>query len=285
MIQRTAVVLCAIALASAAQAETLGSPGFARELRGSLGLSSNPLGLQQNLDLSWSRPLSASGSALRRDAHLSFGLSGRLTPAYARAGAWAELAPLSVLEVRAGVEPVGHFGTFHSLLPYSGYDDAFSDEARRARDGAQAGIAARAYVAPAVKARAGRLLIRGRAELERWTAHAPGPFFYEPSRDTLLKSSGDTLAATETVVLWSFRDDGSRRLLAGPIHELTVVPNAPENRRQDVGLVAVCGLGERRFGLPGPVVFAKLVRYLEDPNRQGGLGAQLAVAFAVGKPR
>src|SRR5262245_28509335 len=285
MIQRTAVLLCAIALAPAARAQTIGSSDSTRELRGSLGFSSNPLGLQNNLDLSWSRPLSGSQSALRRDAHLSFGLSSRLTPAYARAGGWVELAPLSILEVRAGVEPVGHFGTFHSMLAFSGYDDPFSDEARRNRAGAQAGVAARAYLAPTVKARAGRLLIRSRAEVERWVAATPGPFFYEPSRDTLLKSSGDTLAATETVLLWSFRDDGHRRLLLGPVHELMVVPNAPQNRRQDVGVMALCGLGGHRFGLPAPVFFAKLVRYLEDPNRRGGIGAQVAVAFAAGKAR
>jgi hypothetical protein len=278
-----AAALLAFGAAPGAGAQETSAP-LARKVHLGLAASVNPLGLQNVVEVSWSRPLSRSRSPLLEGAHLSFGLSHRLTPAYARGGAWVELAPLSVLELRAGAEPVAYFGTFHSLLPFSSYDDAFGDEARRARSGAEPGAALRVYAAPTVKARVGRLLLRSRADLEWWTARAPGPYFYEPFRDTLLQSSGDTLVATETVALWSLREEGRGRLLAGPVHELTVVRDAPRNRRQDVGVMGVWGLGARRLGLHDPVVYLKVVRYLQEPNRDGQVAAQVALGFALGKP-
>jgi hypothetical protein len=285
MLKAPAVALMAIALVPAAYAETLEAPDFTRKLQTSLGASMNPLGVQNAWELSWSRPLSGSSHPLLADAHVSLGLSSRLTPAYGRAGAWVEVAPLSILEVRVGAEPVGYFGTFHSLQPFDSYDDAFDEDARKARPGAEAGLAARVYVAPALKAKAGRLLFRSRAELEWWKASAPGPFFYEPFRDTLLRSSGDGLIATETLLLWSMWDDGQKKLLLGPVHDLTLVPDARQNRRQDVGLMGVWGLGPHKLGLQDPVVYVKLVRYIEEPNRDGQLGAQVAVGFALKKRR
>jgi hypothetical protein len=279
MLRPPAVALMALVLVPAAQAETPPAPGAARKLQAGLGTSVNPLGLQSTFELSWRRPLSESSHPLLADAHVSYGFGSRLTPAYGRAGAWVELAPLSIFEVRAGVEPVGYFGTFHSLLPFGSYDDPFDEDARKARGAGEPGVAARAYVAPALKARAGRLLFRSRAEVEWWKADAPGPFFYEPLRDTLLRADGDVLIASETVLLWAVREDGPRKLLLGPVHDLTVVPDAPQNRRQDVGLMGIWGLGSRRLGLKEPVVFAKVVRYVEEPNREGQFGAQLAVGF------
>src|SRR5262249_35545732 len=150
---------------------------------------------------------------------------------------WLELSPLSVLDLRAGVEPVAYFGTFHSLLSYRGYGDAFDDASRSSRRDAQAGLAGRAYIAPALKARFGRLVVRSRAELEWRRPGVRGPLFYEPGRDTLLRSSGDRLLAGESMLLWTFKDSGSRRLLAGPVHEILQVDAAPANRRQSLGIL------------------------------------------------
>jgi hypothetical protein len=275
-------IIALAALAPPAGAQT--GPAFSREVHGSLGGSVNPLGLQQGLEVSWTRSLSDSKSALWRDAHVSFGLTNRLTPAYERAGAWVELAPLSILDVRAGVEPTGYFGTFHSLLSFQGYDDAFGDDTRKTRSGARAGFAGRAYLAPTLKARAGRLILRAHAELEWWRSSARGPFFYEPGRDTLLRSSGDSMVAGDTALLWEIVEGGPRKLLLGPFHELAWVYAAGRNRRQDVGLVAVWGLGTRTFGLREPMVVAKVLRYVEDPYKRSQFGAQLAVAWSMGKP-
>jgi hypothetical protein len=282
MLKPIAVALMALVVVPVAGAEeTEGS--FRRKTQASLAGSVNPVGVQNVIEVSWSHALSRSRKPLLSDAHLSFGVGSRLTPAYARGGAWVEVAPLSVFELRAGVEPVAYFGTFHSLLPFASYGDAFDDATRKARPGAERGTGARLYAAPTVKAKLGRLLVRSRADLEWWKASAPGPYFYEPFRDTLLRASGDTLVASETVLLWSLGDGNSRKLLVGPVHDLTLVLDAPQNRRQDVGVMGILSLGARRLGLQDPVLFVKAVRYIEEPNRQGQIAAQMALGFALKK--
>lgn len=277
MLKRAVFVLSALALGAHARAAEAPAGAVTRELRASLGGSVNPAGLQNGFDLSWTRRLSGSHRLLLADTHVAAGFSSRLTPAYVRVGPWAELAPLSIVDVRVGVDGVGYFGTFHSLLPFQGYGDPFDDDTRRARDGSEPGLGVRAYVAPSLKARAGPLMFRARAEFEWWTADAPGPFFYEPFRDTLLRTSGDALVATETILLWSFRGDEPRQLLAGAVHEMTLVYDSSENRRQLVGLVAVWGLGARRLGFADPVVAFKVGRFVEAPNRQGGVTVQAGI--------
>lgn len=281
MLKRAVFVLSALALGAHARAAEAPAGAVTRELRASLGGSVNPAGLQNGFDLSWRRGLFSSPSLLLKDAHLAAGLSSRLTPAYLRLGPWVELAPVSILDVRVGVDGIGYFGTFHSLQPFEGYGNAFDDDTRRKRDIAESGLASRAYVAPSLKARAGRLSFLGRAEFEWWTADAPGPFFYEPFRDTLLRASGDGLVATETILLWSLRRGENRELMAGPVHELTDVYDAPENRRQLVGLVAVWGLGARRLGFAKPVLVFKAARYVEHPNRDGDVTVQLGLTAAL----
>ncbi len=253
-----------------------------REVRHTLAGAVNPAGLQDTLEASWSRRISASPRVISRDAHVAWGVASRVTPAYVRVGAWAEIAPLSIFELRVGAEPTAYFGTFHSLLGFSSYADRFDDEARKARSSeARAGAAGRVYAAPTLKARLGRLVFRSRAEVEWWKAGS-GPYFYEPARDTLLKSSGDGLVTTETLLLVEVSSRLGRKLLLGPVHDLTSVFAASRNRKQDVGLMIVCGIGSHTLGLHEPTLVAKAFRYLEDPYKRGQIGAQLAISSTLG---
>ncbi len=257
--------------------------GSTRELRSTLATAVNPVGLQEGLDASWRRSLSTSGHALLKDAHLSFGVSPRLTPAYARVGAWIQVAPLSVLELRAGFEPVAYFGTFSSLLYFDGYDARFDSDARRARRGeARPALAGRAYLAPTLKAKAGRVALRAHAELEWWRARQQGAFFYEPARDTLLRASGDSLVTADALALYELGSrGGSSKRYVGAAYDLTWARAAHENRRQTVGVVGVWSLGAKRLGLHQPTLFGKVFSYLEDPYKTKQLGAQFALSFSI----
>lgn len=260
-------------------------PSLTRQVRNSLGGSFNPLGLQDVLEVSWRRSLSGSANPLISEAHVSFGLSQRLTPAYDRPGVWLEAAPLSILDIRAGVEPVVYFGTFKSLLYFSEYSARFDDDARKARaDEAVLGLAGRAYVAPTLKARFGSVLVRAHTEFDWWRARDKGRFFYEPSRDTLLRASGDAMMTGEAVLLYEWNRRGGRKVLLGPVYDLSWVYDARENRKQDIGLVGVWQSGGKRLGLREPVLFAKVFYYLEDPWKKHEMGAHLAVGFAIGRP-
>jgi hypothetical protein len=268
-------------------ADEAAASGPRREVRESVGTSVNPLGLQHGADVLWRWPLSKSMRSIRSDAHLSLGLASRLSPAYGRVGAFVEIAPLSVFDVRLGVEPVFYFGTFNSMLGFAGYDAGFDDDARRElRDqgGARSGLAGRAYVAPTAKIKVGRVLARAHADFEWWKAQPPGaPFFYEPTRDTLLDARGDAMMTAETLVAYELSRRPGHKVLAGPVHTLTRVFRAGANQKQDLGLLAIVGLGTRHLGLAEPTLFAKVSYYLEDPYRRHQVGGQLALGFGVGR--
>ena len=125
MFQRRKLPLAALALLAAAPlvtAEEVVLSPSRRVTEESVGASYNRLGLQHVFGVRWTRPLIRSRRPLLEGAHVSGGLSHTLTPSYMRVGAWAEVAPLSVLDVRAGLEPGAYFGTFGSLMSYGSYD-------------------------------------------------------------------------------------------------------------------------------------------------------------------
>ena len=278
----SALALMAAASSSAEPAQPV--PTWTREVRDTLGTAVNPLGLQDTLEVSWLRPLSASDAVLVKDAHLSFGVTPRLTPAYARLGAWIEIAPLSVLELRAGIEPGAYFGTFKSLLYFDGYAARFDNDARKARgDEARGAAAGRIYLAPTLKAKAGRVVVRAHAEFEWWKASERGTFFYEPERDTLLRAASDSMVRGDALILYELGGPAAGKRYLGAAYDLTWVYAASENRRQTLGIAGVCGLGAKRLGVSEPALFVKVFSYLEDPSKAGQLGAQLAVTFRLGR--
>lgn len=254
-----------------------------REVRGQLGASFNNLGLQSSVDVVWTRPLSASANPLASGAKISAGVTNAVTPAQARVGAWVEYSPLSILDIRAGADPAAYFGTFHSLLSFDAYDDPFDDRTRKARGDARGGTALRAYVSPTLKARAGRFVASVGADLEWWRASASGPYFYEPTRDTLLKTSGDTLITTTAVVMREHDLGPGGRLAIGAIHTRATVPGAPGNRIERVGAIGIREFGSRRLRLPHPRLTGVLGCYVRDPSKRGQLFAAVAAGFTVGR--
>lgn len=256
----------------------------ARRLDESLGFSVNKLGLRHTLDVSWRRSLSRSPNPFLADAHLSVGLSHTLTPSYTRLGAWVEVAPLSILELRAGAEPGAYFGTFGSLMSFASYGDAFDDDARNARKGeARAGTGSRLYVSPTLKMKIRALVVASSADFEWWRASAPGPLYYEPARDTLLKVAGDSMVSSSTVLLRQHDLVGRGTLSYGLIHNLTYVFDAPGNRSQQIGVVVVRQFGPRRFGLHAPRVAGRVSYYLDDPSRKGQLTAAVGVSINIAR--
>lgn len=246
-------------------------PKTERLLRDTVALSVNNIGLQNALDLSWTRPITTSSNPLLREAHVSAGVTNIVTPSHVRLGVWAEMAPLSVFDVRIGAEPAAYYGTFGSLMSFSSYSDDFSGDARKAREHqAAAGAAGRLYASPALRARAGAIVFLASADFEWWWSSAPGPLFYEPARDTLLSVSGGRMLSVSGLALYG----RARTFRPGLSYGLTSVPGAPANRIQKVGGVFVRGLGhgEERRRLAANVFY-----YLSDPSKRHQMGATLAL--------
>jgi hypothetical protein len=284
-------LLCAVLpTATAAQGPPSGEAlppaqpsGVQRVVSGQLGAAVNEPGLRNTLDVSWIRPLSSSSSPLLADAHLAVGLVSITTPSLARLGGWVEYSPLSILDIRAGIEPTAYFGTFHSLLSFGAYTDPYDRETREARDDETSGTGSRAFVAPTLKVRAGNVVAKAGAEFERWSSSAAGPYFYEPIRDTLLKCDGDYLMTMTAVAMYQHDYASGGLLSGGVIYDMTDVFDAPQNRSQRLGLIGVHEFGAPRFRLPHFRVTAVVWRYLEDPSKRNQWGAALAFGFRTGK--
>ena len=282
-----AVLLLGSVLAASADAQTLtpsdtGSPdGVRREVRNQIGASINNAGLQDTLEISWQRPLTTSTHPLRSGAHVAAGVVNVLTPSMDRLGGWVQMAPLSIVSVRIGAEPGAYFGTFHSLMSFRGYDDPFDKDTRDARGRGRAATGLRAYVTPAAQFRAGPMVFRTTADIEWWRAGVSGPFYYEPARDTLLKADGDWLVNATTVALYQ-RDGGTGGFTSGGVlHHVMEVADAPDNRIQRLGLIAMHEFASPRFGLPHLRVTATAWRYLDDPSKRHEWGAAMAADFRV----
>ena len=254
-------------------------PALERHVSGQLGASINNAGLQQSLDVSLVRPLVSSTSPLLKDAHVSSGLAGALTPAQGRVGGWFEIAPLSILEFRVGLDYYRYFGTFNSLQSFENYTDPFDNDAREERGGARSGTAQRLYFAPTIKLQFGPIVIASTTTLEGWRSSAAGTYFYEPTRDTLLKSSGDSLLTLSSVIMYR-RPLASGALSLGAIHQEVEAPT-PENNVEKYGVIGIREFVGRRFGLPNARLTGVVARYAADPHKKGEWTAALAVGFSL----
>jgi hypothetical protein len=273
---------CAIVTPADAQDQSPQSP-WKRRFENTFAFVLNPLGIQDAFDVSWTKTTSASNSPLYKDAHVALGLSSKLTPAFERVGAWFEYAPLSILDLRAGVEPVYYFGTYKVFLPFERPTARFDDDVIEARvKEAASGFAGRVYVSPTLKARVGSVVGRVKTEISWWKAQEKGePYFYEPAWDTLIKARGSTVLTVEALALREFKLGGEKTLLLGPVYDLTRVNNAPGNRKQDLGILGVWSKAGAFHALKDPTVAAKVFYFLQDPWRRHQFAAQFAFVFGL----
>jgi hypothetical protein len=281
-------VLPLLATAAAAQTDAPVSPdpapsrAWQRRIDNTFVFVLNPLGIMDSFDVTWTKPINRSDDLLHKDAHVAAGVVNRVAPAFLRVGPWFEYSPLSIVDLRVGVEPGYYFGTFKAFLPFESADANFDDEVIEARQGeAESGFAGRVYFSPTLKARTGPVVARVRAEVAYYKAQKAGePFYYEPFIDTLVKASGSTVLTLEALVLHEF-DLGGSKLLLGPVYDLTSVREAPENRKQDIGLIAAWSNQRTFHALKDPTFAAKIVYFLQDPVRRHEPAAFLTFAFGL----
>lgn len=263
---RTLASLAALALSAApVAAQSTTGP----RVHETLGASVNLLGIQSAMEAVWSR----------RQA--SLGLVHSVSPSYNRLGAWAQWAPHAAFDLRVGVEPALYHGFSGSLLSFDSADAPFDEDSRRARSDARVGVGGRAYVAPTVRARVRSVVATAGAELERWQAAVDEPFFYEPARDTVLRSSGQGVLRTNAAVMYERTGKGGKKILAGANHRLSRPFGAPGPESQRAGGIAVWTVGTRRLGLNDPTVVASVYRYLSDPYKEGEVGGAVALRIRL----
>jgi hypothetical protein len=246
-------------------------------------MSVNNLGLQNTLERSWSWPLWASRHPLLAGAHISTGVVNVVTPALARLGGWVEVSPLSVLDIRTGFEPVAYFGTFNALKSFDDYSEPFDSEALSANTDSKPGYGSRFYVEPVAKGKFGPVVAQVAASFERWQANASGDYFYEPVKDTLLRSAGDTMVSTTSLAMYQRDIGGDGTLSTGVLHTLTEVFDAPQNRSQRLGVIAVREFSSTHLRVPRMRITVTAWRYLDDPSKKNQFGAAAAIGFRRGR--
>lgn len=251
------------------------------DVRTQLATSYNNPGLQWSLDWSTRRLTRPEGGRLTSDAHVALGSSAIVSPSNARLGVWAQYAPLSIAVLRAGVEPAQYFGTFDSLMTFDRQDVPFDNATRRDRGGASAGRALRLYVTPTLRLRAGRVVAQVSGDIDRWFSSAGGTWFYEPTRDTLLRSSGSLLTATRAVVMYEHATAGGTRVGLGGLHTFQQVDRRRLNEIQRLGLIGTLQSERPWRFLKRPAVNLIVARYLEDPSKDGEYFAALTVATTL----
>lgn len=272
---RRLVVPLLLVLAGGASAEEV-----ERTWGGGIAAQVNPAGIRVDLHGGLRRRLFGSTSPLLKDARVEVGFTEQLSPAYNRLGVHVVVSPLSILDLKAGVDGFGYFGTFGHLVAFPSYDSDFGDDARRAiRDQAVARVGARLYLSPTLKFRRGRVSVRLSADFDWWRPrNAPRSFYYEPFSGTLMNAEGDALVSGGNLLLVDLQSDRPGHLQAGVFHDYLEVYDAPENRKQRIGPIVYLKLRDRRFGLPKPALSAGVLGYLESPDR-GGASAFVSLSF------
>ena len=255
----------------------------AREITGQLGASFNNPGLQNSIDVAWTKPLSTSTSPLLAGARVAAGVVSVTTPTMTRAGGWVEYAPLSIVAVRAGIEPIVYFGSFSSLMPFPSYDSTFDQDVLSQKIGTSAGVGLKGYVTPSIQVRARRVVARVSADLEYWRSSADGPFFYEATRDQLLASGGDRLINTTGVAMYEHPTGSGGAVSAGVFHGLTRVFDAGQNQSQRLGIIGITQFASTHLRVPKPRITVLLYRYLDDRFKQDSWGGAIAIGFRTGR--
>lgn len=256
------------------------APASVTNIRGQLGASVNNAGVQLSVDVSRQRSLSRSRHPLLAEAHVGIGGTAAVTPASVGGDVWAEVAPLSAFVLRVGAEPAYYFGTFDSLSSFTSRREPFDTDSRRQRDSAAPATATRLYVTPTVRLRAGRFVGLASADVEWWSSTAAGPYFYAPSRDTLLDAGGDWLTTVTSAVLYE-HPLAAGRLLAGVTHSRMRVRSESPNEVQRLGLVMTRQSTGQLFRLRAPSVTVGAARFLDHPSKQGQWTAFMTIGFAL----
>lgn len=272
-------ITAALLAPSIASAQQPPQPGTTRELRGQLGASFNNAGLQNTLELSWMRPIGTSTHPLLSGARVGAGIVHALTPTQMKLGGWLQYSPLAILDIRAGVDPSVYFGTFNSLQGFDSYADPFDTAAREVRGGGKPGYSTRLYLSSTLKMKVGPIVAAATGDLESWRSNAATEYFYEPTRDTLLKSRRDGLVAASAVVMYQHAM-GEGTLSLGGLFTHARVWDAPGNDVEKLGVIAIREFAGGHFRLPRPRLTLVVSRYLEDPSKQGEWSAAAAIGFS-----
>lgn len=181
----------------------------------------NPIGLEDQIRFGLQRRLSEEGDGpLKRDSFLFAGIAPRVNPAFIKIGPSFEIQPLSIFNLRFGVEYVQLFGTFGFLQSYGSAADEYDDKriaacstksaleqcryqtaagtevvgASELRNSPAGGL--HLMIEPQIQLKFGPVALRNKLAVEYWSMGTrPGDrTFYDVTLDTLVPRRGWVIA-------------------------------------------------------------------------------------------
>ncbi len=181
----------------------------------------NPVGLEDQIRFGIQHRLSEEGDRpLWRDAFLFAGIAPRINPAFIKIGPSVEIQPLSIFNLRVGLEYMQLFGTFGFLQSYASPTDEYDDKRLAAcstksaldkcmyqqedgtvvtgstdvRNSPAAGL--HLSIEPQLQLKLGPVAIRDKLAIEYWAMGTrPGArAFYDVTLDTLVPRRGWVIA-------------------------------------------------------------------------------------------
>lgn len=274
--------LLVLALSSGAARGAEGARSATTTLEASVVGSWNPDGLLAVLGAS--RRWTLEGDAASPlSPYLQAGLNLGSSPAYARAGAYAEWMPHPAIQLRAQYTLYRYYGGgTDALLSFPSGDAPFGDRDVADREGeAEAAWGHRFLLAPVLRVTLGPVLLRNALDLAWFRFDGRGPYFLEWEYDTLLED-GDWLVADSVQALGRlWQGSGEEALYAGPFFEIARA-GASGIVQERAGLVATWTAANRLGPLRRPQLFLQAGAHLRDPNREGEVFVIGGVGFAFG---
>ena len=175
----------------------------------------NPLGLFDELRLTYRRRLYDHDSVALRDNFAGAGVVGVITPAFLRGGPSVEIQPASVLQLTASYEWIRYFGTFNFLQSFPSARADYSDTTLKERGdvGLNYSTSARELTLTALlQAKVGPVAVRSSTRLIRTDANliAGDRTYYHTLYDIMAPAHG-WLVANDSDALFV----GRKRLAIG----------------------------------------------------------------------
>jgi hypothetical protein len=296
---------CAVVLLVATNALAVGTPkpltpepeapDFRISIVNLLVARYNPLGLEDRLRIGMQARLYRNPSAALRDNFLFFGFTPYLNPAFMKVGPSLELQPLSVLNLRVGLELMQWFGTFKYMQSFGSPRDDYSDSTINKRGDAGGNYVtsgAHFTFEPTLRMKFGPIALQNRFSIEYWSMnlHSGDTVFYEPTLDTLVPSNGWVIT-NDLDLVWISKYKfvlGARYSVVHPLYEARHYREGEGridnlNGHQRVGPLFAYTFFDHpyaRFNKPSLIVIANW--YVEHRWRTGADVSQAIPYFVLG---
>jgi len=225
-------------------------------------------------------------SIISKNNYFGFGLSDTLSPATNSVGAFIEVEPIAVFNLRIQYDYLQYFGQFTAMLLFPQSDSDFSDDRLDDLQGDNEAVWAtgtRFSIEPTFQVMYKRFVALNTARFQ-WYDINKDDYFYNPSEDTLMYNEEYIFVndAVAGIAVWKKSDD--EMIILGPRHVYTWVDET-NRERQELSGVLVWMMSKKRWIMEKPMLMCAAGGYLVDRYREKDvfIGAMFKFEYTLWK--